>query len=135
MADKKIENGQEIEEVKSLSLFDEKMKGLLDDLDERLEQIGGDFGPILMEELQNRLERIVKNFNENGIQIICVNFRWHELHWILGWIPHRILYFRGITDILVDVFICPLLRFGQRIGYLWYTLWKTCKLDLWLIKK
>ena len=64
MADKKIENGQEIEEVKPLSLFDEKMKGLLDELDERLEQIGGDFGPILMEELQNRLERIVKNFNE-----------------------------------------------------------------------
>jgi len=64
MADKKIENGQEIEEVKSLSLFDEKMKRLLDELDERLEQIGGDFGPILMEELQNRLERIVKNFNE-----------------------------------------------------------------------
>ena len=64
MADKKIENGQEIEEVKSLSLFDEKMKGLLEELDERLEQIGGDFGPILMEELQNRLECIVKNFNE-----------------------------------------------------------------------
>ena len=64
MADAKIENGQEIEEVKPLSLFDEKMKGLLDELDERLEQIGGDFGPILMEELQNRLERIVKNFNE-----------------------------------------------------------------------
>ena len=64
MAEKKIENGQEIEEVKSLSLFDEKMKILLDELDERLEQIGGDFGPILMEELQNRLERIVKNFNE-----------------------------------------------------------------------
>ena len=49
MADEKIENGQEMEEVKPLSLFDEKMKGLLDDLDERLEQIGGDFGPILME--------------------------------------------------------------------------------------
>ena len=64
MADKKIENGQEIEEVKQLSLFDEKMKGLLEELDERLEQIGGDFGPILMEELQNRLECIVKNFNE-----------------------------------------------------------------------
>ena len=64
MAEKEKENGQEIEEVKPLSLFDEKMKGLLDELDERLEQIGGDFGPILMEELQNRLECIVKNFNE-----------------------------------------------------------------------
>jgi len=74
MADKKIENGQEIEEVKPLSLFDEKMKGLLDELDERLEQIGGDFGPILMEELQNRLERIVKNFNEEVHTLFTESF-------------------------------------------------------------
>ena len=74
MADKKIENGQEIEEVKSLSLFDEKMKRLLDELDERLEQIGGDFGPILMEELQNRLERIVKNFNEEVHTVFTESF-------------------------------------------------------------
>ena len=74
MADKKIENGQEIVEVKPLSLFDEKMKGLLDELDERLEQIGGDFGPILMEELQNRLERIVKNFNEEVHTLFTESF-------------------------------------------------------------
>ena len=74
MADKKIENGQEIEEVKPLSLFDEKMKGLLDELDERLEQIGGDFGPILMEELQNRLEGIVKNFNEEVHTLFTESF-------------------------------------------------------------
>ena len=74
MADKKIENGQESEEVKPLSLFDEKMKGLLDELDERLEQIGGDFGPILMEELQNRLERIVKNFNEEVHTLFTESF-------------------------------------------------------------
>ena len=74
MADKKIENGQEIEEVKPLSLFDEKMKGLLDELDEHLEQIGGDFGPILMEELQNRLERIVKNFNEEVHTLFTESF-------------------------------------------------------------
>ena len=74
MADEKIENGQEMEEVKPLSLFDEKMKGLLDELDERLEQIGGDFGPILMEELQNRLERIVKNFNEEVHTLFTESF-------------------------------------------------------------
>jgi Na+-transporting NADH:ubiquinone oxidoreductase subunit NqrC len=75
MADEKIENGQEMEEVKPLSLFDEKMKGLLDELDERLEQIGGDFGPILMEELQNRLERIVKNFNEEVHTLFSESFK------------------------------------------------------------
>ena len=74
MVDAKIENGQEIEEVKQLSLFDEKMKGLLDELDEHLEQIGGDFGPILMEELQNRLERIVKNFNEEVHTLFTESF-------------------------------------------------------------
>ena len=33
MADDKIDNEQELEEAKPLSLFDEKMKGLLDELD------------------------------------------------------------------------------------------------------
>mgnify|MGYP000326327434 FL=1 len=75
MPDKKIENGQESEEAKPLSLFDEKMKGLLDELDERLEQIGGDFGPILMEELQNRLERIVKSFNEEVHILFSESFK------------------------------------------------------------
>jgi len=74
MADAKIENGQEIEEVKPLSFFDDKMKGLLDELDEHLEQIGGDFGPILMEELQNRLERIIKNFNEEVHTLFTESF-------------------------------------------------------------
>ena len=72
MADKKIENEQELEEAKPLSFFDEKMKGLLDELDERLEQIGGDFGPILMEELQNRLENIARNFNIRPEKIFFV---------------------------------------------------------------
>ena len=79
MADDKIENGQESEEVKPLSVFDEKMKGLLDELDERLEQIGGDFGPILMEELQNRLERIVKNFNEEVHTLFSESFKKWEV--------------------------------------------------------
>ena len=51
------------------------MKILLDELDERLEQIGGDFGPILMEELQNRLERIVKNFNEEVHTLFSESFK------------------------------------------------------------
>ena len=57
-------NIDELEKEKKLSIFDKKMKGLLDEIDEHLDQIGGDFGPILMAELQNRLENIVKMFNE-----------------------------------------------------------------------
>ena len=75
MAEEKIENGQELEEVKPLSLFDNKMKDLLDELDERLEQIGGDYGPILMEELQNRLELIVKNFNNEVHTLFTESFK------------------------------------------------------------
>ncbi len=64
MAEEDKENNQEIENIKPLSFFQERMKGLLDELDKLMEQVGGDYGPILMEELQNRLELIVKNFNE-----------------------------------------------------------------------
>ena len=75
MAEEEKDNGQEIEEEKPLSLFDKKMKDLLDELDERLEQIGGDYGPILMEELQNRLELIVKNFNNEVHTLFTESFK------------------------------------------------------------
>ena len=75
MADDQIENGQETEEAKPLTLFEEKMKSLLDELDELLEQVGGDYGPILMEELQNRLELIVKNFNEEVHTLFTESFK------------------------------------------------------------
>ena len=75
MADDQKENGQETEEAKPLTLFEEKMKSLLDELDELLEQVGGDYGPILMEELQNRLELIVKNFNDQVHTLFTESFK------------------------------------------------------------
>ena len=75
MADDQKENGQETEEAKPLTLFEEKMKSLLDELDELLEQVGGDYGPILMEELQNRLELIVKNFNDEVHTLFTDSFK------------------------------------------------------------
>ena len=75
MADDQIENGQETEESKPLTLFEEKMKSLLDELAELLEQVGGDYGPILMEELQNRLELIVKNFNDEVHTLFTESFK------------------------------------------------------------
>ena len=50
MADDQIENGQETEEAKPLTLFEEKMKSLLDELAEHSERVRGDYGSILMEE-------------------------------------------------------------------------------------
>ena len=75
MADDQKENGQETEEAKPLTLFEKNMKGLLDELDELLEQVGGDYGPILMEELQNRLESIVKNFNDEVHTLFTESFK------------------------------------------------------------
>ena len=74
MAEEEKNNGQEIGEDKPLSLFDKKMKDLLDELDERMEQIGGDYGPILMEELQNRLEQVVNNFNNEVHDMVTESF-------------------------------------------------------------
>ena len=90
MAEEEKDNGQEIEEEKPLSLFDKKMKDLLDELDERLEQIGGDYGPILMEELQNRLEQVVNNFNDEVHDMVAESFnkfrqfRFTKLHLTLA---------------------------------------------------
>ena len=75
MAEKEKENGQEIEEVKPLSLFEQRMQGLLDELDEHIAQVGGDYGPILMEVLQNRLELIIKNFDEEVHTLVTDSFK------------------------------------------------------------
>ena len=75
MAEEKKENEQEIEETKPLSAFEEKMKGLLDELVELLDQVGGNYGPILMEELQNRLELIVKDFNDEANKLFNESFK------------------------------------------------------------
>ena len=75
MAEEKKENGQETEEVKPLSLFEERMKGLLDELDGHMMQVGEDYGPILMEVLQNRLELIIKNFDEEVHTLVTDSFK------------------------------------------------------------
>ena len=75
MAEKEKENGPEKEEVKLLSLFEKKMKNLLDELDEHMAQVGGDYGPILMEVLQNRLELIIKNFDDEVHTLVTDSFK------------------------------------------------------------
>ena len=75
MAEKENRIEQEIEEIKPLSLFKEKMKGLLDELDEHMAKIGEDYGPILMEVLQNRLEFIIKNFDDEVHMLVSDSFK------------------------------------------------------------
>ena len=75
MAEKEKESEQELEEVKPLSLFEERMKSLLDELDEHLAQVDGDYGTILMEVLQNRLELIIKNFDDEVHSLVTDSFK------------------------------------------------------------
>ena len=75
MAEEKKENGQETEKVKPLSLFEERMKSILDELDGHMAQAGEDYGPVLMEVLQNRLELIIKNFDEEVHTLVTNSFK------------------------------------------------------------
>ena len=75
MVEEKKENGQEIEEVKPLSFFEERMKCLLDELDGHMAQVGEDYGPILMEVLQKRLELIIKNFDDEVHTLVTNSFK------------------------------------------------------------
>jgi hypothetical protein len=75
MTKEKKENGQGTEKVKPLSLFEERMRGLLDELDGHMAQVGEDYGPILLEVLQNRLELIIKNFDEEVYTLVTDSFK------------------------------------------------------------
>ena len=75
MTEEKKENGQGTEKVKPLSLFEERMRGLLDELDGHMAQVGEDYGPILLEVLQNRLELIIKNFDEEVYTLVTDSFK------------------------------------------------------------
>ena len=72
MADDQKENGQE---AAPLTLLEKKRKALLDEMDELLGQVGNDYGPILLEELQNRLELIIKNFNDEVNTLFTESFK------------------------------------------------------------
>ena len=75
MTKEKKENGQGTEKVKPLSLFEERMRGLLDELDGHMAQVGEDYGPILLEVLRNRLELIIKNFDEEVYTLVTDSFK------------------------------------------------------------
>ena len=63
MGDEEQLNGSITEQEELLSILGEKRKELLDELGKLMEQLGAEYGPVLMEELQRRLEFVVLNFN------------------------------------------------------------------------
>lgn len=74
MAQKEKENGEGKEVVKTLSNLDEKRQYFLDELSELIEKAGGGYGPFLMEELQDRLEFVIQNFNDEVKTLIKSSF-------------------------------------------------------------
>ena len=75
MAEKEKGNGHETEEIKPLPLFEERMNCLLDELEEQMAKVSGDYGPILLEVLQNRLELIIKNFDNEVHTLVTDSFK------------------------------------------------------------
>ena len=74
MADSQKENRQEKGGLATVSEIDEKRKFLLDKLSELMEQTSGDYGPLIMEELQQRLEFVIQNFNDELKKLIKSSF-------------------------------------------------------------
>ena len=64
MAAEKKENEQDVQQEEVLSILDKKRKELLDGVENLMEKMGEDFGPIFQDELHRRLEFVVQNFNE-----------------------------------------------------------------------
>ena len=75
MPDEQKENGQEAPQKETLSALDVKRKELLDEVNELMEQMGENFGPVFQEELQRRLEFVVQNFNEEVRVLISDSFQ------------------------------------------------------------
>ena len=74
MAEDQKENSQEITQEETLSILDKKRKELLDEIDELMGKIGEDFGPVFQEELQQRLEFVIENFNEEVQSLFSNSF-------------------------------------------------------------
>ena len=73
----KTANNQQTKQTQSNKLFHSQLENLIDNLDVHLNQIGKNYGPILMEELQRRLEIIVKKFNNEIHELFNIsNKKW-----------------------------------------------------------
>ena len=63
---------------KSISLSDDKHGKLLIQIDEMMETIGSTYGPIVLEELQRRIEKTISDFNEDVTETMKTIFSKHH---------------------------------------------------------
>jgi hypothetical protein len=68
------ENVQKKTVVETASTLDAKREFIFDKLSELMDQTSGNYGPLLMKELQRRLEFVVQNFNDELKALIKSSF-------------------------------------------------------------
>ena len=70
---------QEIQQEQAPSILDEKKQELLDQVNEMMDDLGEDFGPIIQLELQRRLESCVQRFNKEVQDLMKESFNKWEV--------------------------------------------------------
>ena len=70
---------QEIQQEQAPSILDEKKQELLDQVNEMMDDLGEDFGPIIQLELQKRLESCVQRFNKEVQDLMKESFKKWEV--------------------------------------------------------
>jgi len=70
---------QEIQQEQAPSILDEKKQELLDQVNEMMDDLGEDFGPIIQLELQRRLESCVQRFNKEVQDLMKESFKKWEV--------------------------------------------------------
>ena len=93
-----------LEDTKPLSMFTNKMGYLLEELDQNLKQVGYEFGPILLNELENRLD-IVEVLLKDGIDgIDGMDFKIPDIYNIqLEWLKEIFNEYKDILYLLYNV--------------------------------
>jgi len=79
MRKKRISNNRAMRKVVKTKTTNSKKMELLSVIDEKLEAIGLDYGPIVYDELQSRLEKTVDAFNKDLDFLFSENFPTYKL--------------------------------------------------------
>ena len=70
---------EEVKQEQAPSILDEKKQELLDQVNEMMDDLGEDFGPIIQLELQRRLELCVQRFNKEVQDLMKESFKKWEV--------------------------------------------------------
>ena len=70
---------EEVKQEQVPSILDEKKQELLDQVNEMMDDLGEDFGPIIQLELQKRLESCVQRFNKEVQDLMKESFKKWEV--------------------------------------------------------